>query len=67
MSDPATRMQTVQAFVKRVHEMREAQKNYFRTRHSMWLERSKQLETLVDQMVADFEKKMYGEQQELGL
>jgi len=40
-----------EAFFLLTAEMREAQKHYFRTRSQEWLQRSKELERLVDKMV----------------
>lgn len=38
-------------FVKLVAQMREAQRNYFKTRNSAWLEKSKMLERQVDNQI----------------
>lgn len=39
---------TPEKFKERVKEMREAQKNYFKSRDSFWLARAKSLEKEVD-------------------
>lgn len=41
------------AFIDKVAEMREAQKNYFRLRTGLWLSKSKALEREVDRMIAE--------------
>lgn len=38
-------------FVNTVEKMREAQKNYFKTRDPMWLKESKRLEEEVDDLI----------------
>lgn len=38
-------------FVKLVAQMREAQRSYFKTRNSAWLEKSKMLECQVDNQI----------------
>ncbi len=53
---------TVGEFVNAVKEMREAQKKYFRTRSQDALLKSKELEKIVDNLIADREKR----QQEKG-
>lgn len=42
-------------FEKQVKEMRQAQKEFFRTKKSEWLEHSKDLEKKVDQYLTDKE------------
>ena len=39
-------------FVKLVADMREAQRNYFKTRDRSWLDKSKALERRVDNQIA---------------
>ena len=39
-------------FVKLVSDMREAQRNYFKTRDRSWLEKSKALERQVDNQIS---------------
>ncbi len=39
-------------FVKLVADMREAQRNYFKTRDRSWLDKSKALERQVDNQIA---------------
>jgi hypothetical protein len=46
-------MTDLKAFARLVNEMRQAQKEYFRTRSPAALERSKQLEKRVDEATAD--------------
>ena len=41
-------------YIRKVREMREAQRNYFRTRTSIWLQRSKDLEREVDTLTAKY-------------
>lgn len=41
-------------FVELVSKMRQAQKNYFRTRGKNYLDESKQLERRVDEMAKEF-------------
>lgn len=41
------------AIVEKVEKMREAQRQYFKTRSSDWLEKSKALERDVDRMIAE--------------
>ena len=43
-------------FCSLVEQMRDAQKNYFKTRSKGWLIRSKQLEKQVDDLVEQFKK-----------
>lgn len=45
---------TYAQFVAKVAEMRTAQKTYFRTRSTVFLDKSKRLEKEVDKAVADF-------------
>jgi len=51
-------------FVKKVQEMREAQKEYFRSRSSAALEAAKQLETYVDGMVKFFNRQQHFQAQQ---
>jgi hypothetical protein len=44
-------------FIKTVKAMREAQTEYFRTRTATPLQRSKELERKVDEMIKDYESK----------
>ena len=48
-------------FVKLVAQMRDAQRSYFKTRHTVWLEKSKMLERQVDNQI----KAMTDPQQDL--
>lgn len=41
-------------FVSLVQQMRDCQRNYFRTRSSVYLEKSKELERKVDAMIREF-------------
>lgn len=43
---------THQDFIAKVSEMRTAQKQYFKTRDSQWLQRSKKLKREVDDILA---------------
>ena len=45
---------TLENFVECVAAMRNAQRQYFKTRSSDWLEKSKELERNIDRQIADF-------------
>ena len=48
------KLMTLENFVECVAAMRNAQRQYFKTRSSDWLEKSKELERNIDRMIADF-------------
>lgn len=47
-------------FIELVRQMREAQKEYFRTRDRQVLQRSKALEKRVDALIAEYDNKPKG-------
>lgn len=46
-------------FIQIVREMRNAQKNYFKTRHPGFLDLSRKLEKEVDKMLSETEKNLF--------
>lgn len=46
-------------FIQKVREMRDAQKNYFRTRHPGYLDLSRKLEKEVDKMLSENQKNLF--------
>lgn len=50
-----------QEFFKLVKEMRDTQKQYFKTRDSNFLNKAKELEKAVDKALDEYEESKYGE------
>lgn len=50
-----------QEFFELVKEMRDTQKQYFKTRDSNFLNKSKELEKAVDKALDEYEESKYGE------
>lgn len=46
-------------FIQKMREMRDAQKNYFRTRHPGYLDLSRELEKEVDKMLSETQKNLF--------
>ena len=56
-------LERLRAIVAVARDMREAQREYFRSRRADWLERSKKLETSLDRMVREHDAKSAAEAQ----